>query len=229
MDSCSKHFETGMSGHGFSLCGSLYRWLPVDEKCVFFSDAVLSLHAYLFLSPSLLSRHTDPPMDPVLLGHLLLRDCWEFLLIYLFLIAHSQILFFRILPGVSELSFTLEVLCSPVTSHTPQWAVQCVLVYVMIWVMFSAQWWRAGSSVCFCLLLHPQCLTCTGSLINANVWMMGQAHKPLLSTYCVPGTAQWREYTSKICLVFRELQLPWETVMLGDKLSHRVIRTATKI
>lgn len=115
MDSCSKHLETGMSDHGFSLCGSLYGWLLVDEKCVFFSDAVLSLHAYLFLSPSLLSSHTDPPMDPVLLCHLLLRDCWEFLPIYLFLTAHSQILFFRILPGFSELSFTLEVLCSPVT------------------------------------------------------------------------------------------------------------------
>ena len=90
MDSCSKHLETGMSDHGFSLCGSLYGWLLVDEKCVFFSDAVLSLHAYLFLSPSLLSSHTDPPMDPVLLCHLLLRDCWEFLPIYLFLTAHSQ-------------------------------------------------------------------------------------------------------------------------------------------
>ena len=95
--------------------------------------------------------------------------------------------------------------------------------------MFSAHWLRAGSSVCFCLLLHPQCLTCTGSLIKANVWLMEQAHKPLLSTYYVPGTVKWWEYTSKICLVFQELQLPWERVMLGDKLANGVIRTSTKI
>ena len=94
---------------------SIGRRLLVNEKCVFFSDAVLSLHAYLFPSLSLPSSHTDPPMDLVLLCHLLLRDCRGFLAISSFLTAHSQILFFRILTGFSKLSCTLEVLCSSVT------------------------------------------------------------------------------------------------------------------
>ena len=94
---------------------SIDRWLLVNEKCVFFSDAVLTLRAYLFPSPSLPSRHPDPPMDLVLLCHPLLRDCREFLPIYSFLTAQSQILFFRILTGFSKQSCTLEVLYSSVT------------------------------------------------------------------------------------------------------------------
>ena len=94
---------------------SIDRRLLVNEKCVFFSDAMLSLHAYLFPSPSLPSSHTDPPMNLVLLCHLLLRDCRGFLPVYWFLTALSQILFFRILTGFSKLSCTLEVLCSSVT------------------------------------------------------------------------------------------------------------------
>lgn len=59
--------------------------------------------------------------------------------------------------------------------------------------------------------------------------MMEQANKHLLSTYCIPDTAKWWEYTNKMCPVFKELELPWETVMLGDKLPHSMVRTAIEI